>query len=226
MHPPRPRITYEADRRGIRVERALPFVIGVLGDSAEGTHGLGDLVRGGSAVKIREISVPKEALRADLTQSGGLRRSRLFRTIYEGGYFGADAEPYGAIIGCHDWTSHPDDVETLRLAAATAAEACAAFAVPADGLPAESLTRRFIHHLKLLARDRIASFMEPDNAGAWLNRWVQDYAGEGCPLREAEAALVDVPGQPGRYNLVATLHPWLTEDRALPMPIVTDVPQP
>ena len=42
-------------------------------------------------------------------------------------------------------------------------------------LPYIMATSRFAHYLKVMARDKIGSFMEASNVEMWLNRWIQNY---------------------------------------------------
>ena len=80
-------------------------------------------------------------------------------------------------------------------------------------------TCRFAHYLKVMARDKIGSFMEAEDCENWLNRWIMNYvnandnAGQEIkaryPLREAKVEVREIPGKPGSYNAVAYLRPWL-----------------
>lgn len=86
-------------------------------------------------------------------------------------------------------------------------------------LPYIMATARFAHYLKIMARDKIGSFMEPSDCEAWLNRWILNYvngnteAGQDMkakfPLAEAKIEVKEIPGKPGSYNAVAWLRPWL-----------------
>jgi type VI secretion system protein ImpC len=86
-------------------------------------------------------------------------------------------------------------------------------------LPYLMATSRFAHYLKVMARDKIGSFLEVDDCEAWLNRWINNYvnANEGAgqemkasyPLREAKITVKEIPGKPGSYNAIAWLRPWL-----------------
>ena len=42
-------------------------------------------------------------------------------------------------------------------------------------LPYIMATCRFAHFLKVMARDKIGSFMEASDCEAWLNRWIKNY---------------------------------------------------
>lgn len=86
-------------------------------------------------------------------------------------------------------------------------------------LPYIMASSRFAHYLKVMARDKIGSFMEAGDVERWLNRWISNYvngnenAGQEMkaryPLREAKVEVKEIPGRPGSYNAVAYLRPWL-----------------
>jgi type VI secretion system protein ImpC len=86
-------------------------------------------------------------------------------------------------------------------------------------LPYIMASSRFAHYLKVMARDKIGSFMEASDVERWLNRWIANYvnsnenAGQEMkarfPLREAKVEVKEIPGRPGSYNAVAYLRPWL-----------------
>lgn len=104
-------------------------------------------------------------------------------------------------------------------------------------LPYIMATGRFAHFLKVMARDKIGSFMEASDVEKWLNRWIQNYCNpmEGAgqearakyPLREASIQVKEIPGSPGSYNAVAYLRPWLQmEELTTSMRMVARIPQP
>jgi type VI secretion system protein ImpC len=86
-------------------------------------------------------------------------------------------------------------------------------------LPYIMATSRFAHYLKVMARDKIGSFMEASDCEEWLNRWITNFVSADpkpseetkarYPLREARIEVREVPGAPGSYNAVAHLRPWL-----------------
>jgi type VI secretion system protein ImpC len=86
-------------------------------------------------------------------------------------------------------------------------------------LPYIMATARIAHYLKVMARDKIGSFMEVKDCEDWLNRWIMNYvnsnpnAGQEMkaryPLAEARVQVKEIPGKPGSYNAVAHLRPWL-----------------
>jgi type VI secretion system protein ImpC len=103
-------------------------------------------------------------------------------------------------------------------------------------LPYIMATSRFAHFLKVMARDKIGSFMEASDCEVWLNRWIQNYVNpmEGAgqesrakyPLREAQIEVREIPGKPGSYNAVAHLRPWLQmEELTTSMRMVARIPQ-
>lgn len=86
-------------------------------------------------------------------------------------------------------------------------------------LPYILATSRFAHYLKVIARDKIGSFMEVSDCERWLNRWINNYVNQNpnagqenkakYPLSEARIEVSPIPGQPGSYNAIAWLRPWL-----------------
>lgn len=103
-------------------------------------------------------------------------------------------------------------------------------------LPYIMASSRFAHFLKVMARDKIGSFMEAKDCENWLNRWIGNYvngnpdAGPDMkakyPLREAKVEVKEIPGKPGSYNAVAYLRPWLQmEELTTSMRMVARIPQ-
>jgi type VI secretion system protein ImpC len=103
-------------------------------------------------------------------------------------------------------------------------------------LPYLMATSRFAHYLKVIARDKIGSFMEVQDCQAWLERWIANYVSADpspspevkarYPLREAKIEVREVPGQPGVYNAIAWLRPWLQmEELTTSMRMVARIPQ-
>src|ERR1700733_7100473 len=84
-------------------------------------------------------------------------------------------------------------------------------------LPYIMATSRFAHYLKVMARDKIGSFLEVKDCEDWLNKWIKNYvngnenAGQEMkarfPLREARVEVREIPGKPGSYNAVAYMRP-------------------
>ena len=103
-------------------------------------------------------------------------------------------------------------------------------------LPYLMATSRFAHYLKVMARDKIGSFMEASDCESWLNRWINNYVNTNekagpeskakFPLREAKIEVKEIPGKPGSYNAVAYLRPWLQmEELTTSMRRVARIPQ-
>ena len=103
-------------------------------------------------------------------------------------------------------------------------------------LPYIMATSRFAHYLKVMARDKIGSFMEASDCEEWLNRWITNYVTADpkpsadtkarYPLREAKVVVQEVAGAPGSYNAVAHLRPWLQmEELTASLRMVAKIPQ-
>lgn len=103
-------------------------------------------------------------------------------------------------------------------------------------LPYLMATSRIAHYLKVMARDKIGSFMEASDCEVWLNRWIKNYvnsnpnAGQEMkakyPLAEAKVQVKEIPGKPGAYNAIAWLRPWLQfEELNASLRMVARIPQ-
>jgi type VI secretion system protein ImpC len=103
-------------------------------------------------------------------------------------------------------------------------------------LPYIMATGRFAHYLKIMARDKVGSFMEASDCEIWLNRWIGNYVNSNeraspemkarFPLREARIEVKEIPGKPGSYNAVAHLRPWLQmEELTASLRMVARIPQ-
>lgn len=103
-------------------------------------------------------------------------------------------------------------------------------------LPYILATARFAHYLKVMARDKIGSFMEVTDCETWLNKWINQYVNSNTdanhelkakyPLAAARVEVKEVAGKPGSYNAVAHLRPWLQfEELTTSMRLVAQIPQ-
>lgn len=103
-------------------------------------------------------------------------------------------------------------------------------------LPYIMAVSRFTHYIKIMARDKIGSFMEAADVEAWLNRWILNYVDGNpqsgpdlkaeYPLAEAKVQVEEVPGSPGSYNAILWLRPWLQmEELTASMRLVARIPQ-
>jgi len=103
-------------------------------------------------------------------------------------------------------------------------------------LPYIMATSRIAHFLKVMARDKVGSFMEAADAEEWLNRWISSYVNSSpgasadmkarYPLAEANIEVKEVPGQPGVYSAIAWLRPWLQmEELTASLRLVANIPK-
>ncbi len=102
-------------------------------------------------------------------------------------------------------------------------------------LPYIMASSRIAHFLKVIARDKIGSFMERQDCEEWLKRWIANYVSSDphpsddvkarYPLAEAEIKVEEIPGAPGSYNAVAWLRPWLQlEELTTSLRMVAKIP--
>ena len=81
---------------------------------------------------------------------------------------------------------------------------------------------RFAHYLKVIARDRIGTFLEPRELELILQRWLTRYVSANedsgadpvprYPLREALVMVRERPDKPGSFVCVLHLRPRLQEE--------------
>lgn len=96
---------------------------------------------------------------------------------------------------------------------------------------------RFAHYLKVMARDKIGSFMTVSECERWLNNWIGNFVvsnpqsvGDKTkaekPLSEARVEVREVKGKPGWYEAVAYLKPhFQLETLTTSMRLVAEVPK-
>lgn len=103
-------------------------------------------------------------------------------------------------------------------------------------LPYIMATSRIAHFLKVMARDKVGSFMEASEAEEWLNQWISRYVNGSpgaspemkarYPLAEAHIEVKEVPGQPGVFNAIAWMRPWLQmEELTASLRLVANIPK-
>lgn len=103
-------------------------------------------------------------------------------------------------------------------------------------LPYIMATSRIAHFLKVMARDKVGSFMEASDAEAWLSRWISNYVNNSpdaspemkarYPLAEASIEVKEVPGQPGVFSAIAWMRPWLQmEELTASLRLVANIPK-
>jgi type VI secretion system protein ImpC len=96
---------------------------------------------------------------------------------------------------------------------------------------------RFAHYLKVMARDKIGSFMEVRDCERWLNDWIRNFVVANPenvsdkvkaerPLADAKVEVREVKGKPGWYEAVAWLRPhFQLETLTTSMRLVAEVPK-
>lgn len=103
-------------------------------------------------------------------------------------------------------------------------------------LPYVMATSRIAHYLKVMARDKVGSFMEAGDCEQWLNNWIAAYTNGNpdaspemkakFPLSEARIEVKETPGAPGSYNAIAYLKPWLQmEELTTSLRMVASIPK-
>ena len=65
-------------------------------------------------------------------------------------------------------------------------------------LPYIMATSRFAHYLKVIARDKIGSFMEATDCENWLNRWIMNYVNPNEQRRPGNEGALSAAGGEGR----------------------------
>jgi len=95
---------------------------------------------------------------------------------------------------------------------------------------------RFAHYLKVMARDKIGSFMTVGDCSRWLNDWIKNFCVDPAgasdatkamyPLSDASVKVQEVAGRPGWYEAVAYLKPhFQMETLTTSMRLVASVPK-
>lgn len=95
---------------------------------------------------------------------------------------------------------------------------------------------RIAHYIKVLGREKVGSFSEPEDCQEYLNNWLQKYvtydvdAAEEIkaqyPLRAAEAEVKEIPGKPGCYYTTIHLQPhYQLDDMVSAVKLTTELGQ-
>ena len=103
-------------------------------------------------------------------------------------------------------------------------------------LPYVMATSRFAHYLKIIARDKIGSFMDAQEVENLLNRWIANYVNANAnsgqemkakyPLAEAKVHVESIPGKPSAFHAIAWLKPWLQlEELTTSLRLVATIPK-
>jgi len=66
-----------------------------------------------SQLKIRVLNISKKEIYKDLEKAVEFDQSQTFKKIYESEFGTAGGEPYAALIGDYEFSSHPNDVDLL-----------------------------------------------------------------------------------------------------------------
>jgi type VI secretion system ImpC/EvpB family protein len=96
---------------------------------------------------------------------------------------------------------------------------------------------RFAHYLKVLARDKLGSFMGPSECESFLTRWLMNYVSGNedagmelkaqYPLREGRVEVKARPDKPGVYTCVIHLRPHFQLDQIVTaVKLVTELAAP
>jgi len=94
---------------------------------------------------------------------------------------------------------------------------------------------RFSHYLKMIAREKIGSFMERDDMQKFLTDWINQYVVSDpsasqetkarYPLAEAEVVVEEVPGNPGYYTSRFAMRPhYQLEGLSASLSLVSQLP--
>jgi type VI secretion system ImpC/EvpB family protein len=112
--------------------------------------------------------------------------------------------------------------ETLQRQAVYDREIATANAWLSAQIPVILNVSRFAHYLKVIARNRIGTFLEPRDLELILQRWLTRYVSANeetdtdpvprHPLREAHVMVRERPEKPGSYVCVIHLRPRLQQD--------------
>ncbi len=95
---------------------------------------------------------------------------------------------------------------------------------------------RFAHYIKVMMREKIGSFMSPENVEDYLQEWISDYvlldddASQDIkamyPLREADIQVFDNKENPGEYSSVIFLRPhFQLEGLTVSLRLVASIPK-
>jgi type VI secretion system ImpC/EvpB family protein len=125
-------------------------------------------------------------------------------------------------------------IETLQIPKVYDRQIATANAGLSAQLPVVFNVSRFAHYLKLIARDRIGSFLEPRDLELVLQRWLMRYVSANeeagidpvprYPLREAQVLVRERPDKPGSYVCVLHLRPRLQDDSiAAKLRLITEI---
>lgn len=95
---------------------------------------------------------------------------------------------------------------------------------------------RIAHYVKVLGREKVGSFADPEDIQEYLNSWLQKYVSYDAdaaeeikaqyPLRAAEAEVKELPGKPGCYYMTMNLQPhYQLDDMVSAVKLTTEIGQ-
>lgn len=95
---------------------------------------------------------------------------------------------------------------------------------------------RFAHYVKILGREKVGSFSDPEDCEHYLNTWLQQYVSYDAdasddvksryPLRAAEALVRENPAKPGSYMTTINLQPhYQLDDMVSAVKLTTEIGQ-
>lgn len=95
---------------------------------------------------------------------------------------------------------------------------------------------RFAHYIKILGREKVGSFSDPEDCEYFLNSWLQKYVSYDAdatddvksryPLRAAEAQVRENPAKPGSFVTTINLQPhYQLDDMVSAVKLTTEIGQ-
>lgn len=93
---------------------------------------------------------------------------------------------------------------------------------------------RFAHYIKVIGREKVGSFAEPEECEAFMHNWLYRYVTSDeqasaetrarFPLREGRVEVKDRPGKPGHYRCTIHLRPhYQLDDMVAAVRLVTEL---
>ncbi len=88
-----------------------------------------------ATLRIKVFNVSKQDLYKDLDKAVEFDQSQIFKKLYENEFGHPGGEPYGALVGDYEFTSHPQDVDMLtKMSQVAAAAFCPFISAASPGL--------------------------------------------------------------------------------------------
>jgi type VI secretion system ImpC/EvpB family protein len=132
--------------------------------------------------------------------------------------------PYAAFYACHS-VQKPKKYDELSATLNAKVSALLQYMLCAS---------RFAHYLKVMMRDKVGSFSDPEKCEDFLHRWIHQYVTADSeaspevkarlPLREAKIKIREHPSNPGNYLCIAHLWPhYELDELTTTLRVTTDV---